>query len=205
VAVEVVPKKSRYLENRLAAASHAFDRIYSPISQSGEIHEKIALMAGTHRDELRMLIGFINSNVKAGDQFPRELLKEFEEWALNNLRKHRDTRLETLKTPRGVESAHERYEDLVAGLRIFMGTYSDILTKIMELLIIVVEIKHLIVQFLDLSDTCRTYLRTTEGTYENTGHEGYVISSYDITVKLVNRSEFSKANFSHEYLKGWDK
>jgi hypothetical protein len=52
----------------------------------------------------------------------------------------------------------------------------------------------------------RTLLKTNKG-FEVTGQEGFVaIDQYGTNaLKIVDRLEFSKANFSPEYIKGWQK
>lgn len=69
-----------------------------------------------------------------------------------------------------------------------------------------VDIKHMIVNKLDKVDGLRTLLKTNKG-YEVTGQEGYVaIDHYGRNaLKLVDRLQFSKANFSDEYIKGWQR
>ena len=49
-----------------------------------------------------------------------------------------------------------------------------------------------------------TFLKTKDG-YERTGQEGYVVGTKAGTVKLVDRLEFSKANFSPDVVKGWQR
>ena len=51
-----------------------------------------------------------------------------------------------------------------------------------------------------------TSLRTSTGLIP-TGHEGYVVINKHgkDAVKIVDREEFSRANFSDDILKGWDK
>ena len=51
-----------------------------------------------------------------------------------------------------------------------------------------------------------TFLKTNKG-YKTTGQEGYVAIDTlgGDAVKIVDRLEFSYANFSPDILKGWDK
>jgi hypothetical protein len=51
-----------------------------------------------------------------------------------------------------------------------------------------------------------TFLKTSKG-YQTTGQEGYVAIDKlgGDAVKIVDRMEFSYANFSPDILKGWDK
>jgi hypothetical protein len=52
----------------------------------------------------------------------------------------------------------------------------------------------------------RTFLKTKDG-YEVTGQEGFVAIDHlgKNALKLVDRLQFSKANFSPEYIKGWQR
>ena len=70
----------------------------------------------------------------------------------------------------------------------------------------IVDAKHLIVKKLNKVGGLRTLLKTSKG-YEVTGQEGFVaIDRYGKNaLKLVDRLEFSKANFSDKYIKGWTK
>jgi len=56
---------------------------------------------------------------------------------------------------------------------------------------------------LDKYSTMYTYFKTHDGNFIKTNHEGYAINDGYNVVKLVNRYEFSKSNFSNEYVKGW--
>jgi hypothetical protein len=63
----------------------------------------------------------------------------------------------------------------------------------------------MIIQKMDRASTIGTFLKTRNG-YEVTAPEGYVAINNDgSAVKLVNRLEFSRANFSSDVIKGWEK
>jgi hypothetical protein len=67
------------------------------------------------------------------------------------------------------------------------------------------KMKLVILERLNKSSSIDTYLKTTTGLIP-TGHEGYVVINkygYD-AVKIVDREEFSKANFSDDVIKGWN-
>ena len=59
-----------------------------------------------------------------------------------------------------------------------------------------------ILKKLDDIKTLRTFVRTSDG-YKVTSDEGFVASSSGSVVKLVNRLEFSRANFT--VAKNWVK
>jgi flagellar biosynthesis chaperone FliJ len=71
---------------------------------------------------------------------------------------------------------------------------------------ILVDIKLVIIDKLNKVDGLKTLLKTNKG-YEVTGQEGFVaIDRYGKnSLKLVDRLQFSKANFSSDYIKGWQK
>ena len=68
----------------------------------------------------------------------------------------------------------------------------------------IVQLKEMIVHALDKISKVNTFLRSTDGSFRVTTQEGFV--AMDLTgnmVKLVDRLEFSLANFSDLVAKGW--
>jgi hypothetical protein len=70
----------------------------------------------------------------------------------------------------------------------------------------IIDAKLLIIRKLDRAKRIGTFLKTTDG-YKVTEQEGFVAIDHmgKNAVKLVDRLEFSKANFSAEYIKGWQR
>ena len=68
------------------------------------------------------------------------------------------------------------------------------------------RMKLVVLESLNSHSSIDTYLRTSKG-LTPTGHEGYVaINEHGIdAVKIVDRQEFSYANFSPDVIKGWNK
>jgi len=68
------------------------------------------------------------------------------------------------------------------------------------------RMKIVILKSLNKGSSIKTYLKTKEG-LKPTGHEGYVaINQHGIdAVKIIDRMEFSYANFSPDVIKGWTK
>jgi len=52
-------------------------------------------------------------------------------------------------------------------------------------------------------DWCKTFVELENNIYKETEHEGFVININDNLVKLVDRKEFSKLNFSKDVIKGY--
>jgi hypothetical protein len=71
---------------------------------------------------------------------------------------------------------------------------------------LIVDAKHIIVRKLEKVGGLKTLLKTKDG-YEVTGQEGFVaIDRYGKNaLKLVDRLQFSAANFSDKYIKGWQR
>jgi hypothetical protein len=68
-----------------------------------------------------------------------------------------------------------------------------------------IDAKEMIIQKMDQASSIGTLLRTKDG-FIVTAPEGYVAIDNDgSALKLVNRMKFSHANFSNDYIKGWDK
>ena len=69
----------------------------------------------------------------------------------------------------------------------------------------IVSAKSMVIDKLNKAGGLGTFLRTTNG-IKATNQEGFVaIDNVNGSVKLVDRLEFSKANFSPDVIKGWQK
>jgi hypothetical protein len=75
-----------------------------------------------------------------------------------------------------------------------------------ELYNLIIDAKQVLITKLDRAKKISTFLKTENG-LEVTGQEGFVAIDHmgKNAVKLVNRLEFSNANFSDKYIKGWMK
>ena len=91
-------------------------------------------------------------------------------------------------------------------MKFFSKTNATNLQNILLLMNAFVDIKEMLIKQMDKTSTLKTFLSTEDG-YKITGQEGYVaIDKFGKNaVKLVDRMEFSKANFSDKIKKGWQK
>jgi hypothetical protein len=80
------------------------------------------------------------------------------------------------------------------------------LTKMFDLQKYIILAKMKLINILNKLNKVQTFLKTRKG-YRTTGQEGYVAIDKlgGDAVKIVDRMEFSFANFSPTILKGWDK
>ena len=80
------------------------------------------------------------------------------------------------------------------------------IVKIFDLMNLVVDAKQMIIDKMNEAGHIKTFLKTTNG-FRATGVEGFVAVDHLTggAVKVVDRMEFSKANFSADVLKGWQR
>jgi len=107
------------------------------------------------------------------------------------------------KTEKG-KSAQQKKLDTI--LSFFSQKNKQSLIQMFELQKVIVLAKLKLINTLNKLNNVSTFLKTKKG-YRVTGQEGYVAIDKlgGDAVKIVDRMEFSYANFSPDILKGWDK
>ena len=151
-------------------------------------------------DELKQKIKtFNNTYVRAGEPFPdvdthvKGLFQYIMDWYQKEIDKK--------KTEKAKQDWTER-RDRVASL-VFANVIQ--LKRIFELMNLIVQAKQMVINKMNRASSLGTFLRTNNG-FKATNQEGYVaIDRIGQAVKIVDRLEFSRANFSPEILKGWQK
>jgi hypothetical protein len=140
-----------------------------------------------------------NSKVREGKPFsnPRQHVRGLYDfinaWYANEISKK--------KTPRGKKTWEDKRTVVMA--KVF--SRANDLVKLFTLMNQLVVMKLVIINKLNKASDLGTFLRTASG-LRVTNHEGFVaIDDINGAVKLVDRLEFSRANFSPDILKGWQK
>ena len=175
------------------------------LSDAGKLFNKIdrhTLNGIAENDELLLRTKtFMNTKVRAGEKITNttKLTNELVDYLLDYFGKEDEKR----KTPRGKAGVSARKTEV---MKYFQKTDKRKIKLIFDLMNLIVEAKLLIIKKMDQASTINTLLKTKAG-YEVTGEEGFVaIDKYEKNaVKLVDRLQFSKANFSDQYMKGWQK
>ena len=105
-----------------------------------------------------------------------------------------------------LSSANADRSALIARLRDAQIQMQLLREQIFELQRVIVLAKLKLINILNKLNKTQTFLKTRKG-YRVTGQEGYVAIDKlgGDAVKIVDRMEFSFANFSPTVLKGWDK
>ena len=173
------------------------------ISQAGKMLNTISgdmLRMIAADEELKQKIKtYNNTYVRAGEPFPNPrkhvsgLYKYIEEWY--------DKEIETKKQQKTKNEWTARKKAVLG--KVF-GNVGD-LTNIFSFMNLVIQAKQMIIDKMNRASNMRLFLKTRDG-FRVTNPEGFVaIDKVEGAVKLVDRLQFSHANFSPDILKGWQK
>ena len=173
------------------------------ISQAGKMLRNIsgdALKVIASDDELKQKIKTYNNTfVRAGEPFPN--VRKHVSGLYNYIEEWYDGEIETKKQDKTKEQWTNRKK---AALSKVFGNYND-LANIFTFMNLVIQAKQMIIDKMNKASKMRSFLKTRDG-FKVTNPEGFVaIDKVEGAVKLVDRLQFSYANFSPEILKGWQK
>ena len=107
------------------------------------------------------------------------------------------------KSEKGKSVQQKKLDEI---LKFFSPKNKISLIMMFEMQKVIVLAKLKLINILNKLNNAKTFLKTRNG-YKTTGQEGYVAIDKlgGDAVKIVDRMEFSYANFSPDILKGWDK
>lgn len=144
---------------------------------------------------------YLNVKVRAGEKIadPSKFVTDMVGWIYEYYQKE----IDKLKSEKGKAGRAERRKEVMS---YFSNVDKSQIVALFELYNMIVEVKLLIISKLDKAKAIGTFLKTKDG-YRVTEQEGFVAIDRmgKNAVKLVDRMGFSKANFSDEFIKGWQK
>ena len=144
---------------------------------------------------------FVNTKIRAGEKIrnTRMFVKDLEKYIDDIYEKEAGKR----KTDKGKRAQRVKKD---ATLEYFKKTSTKELVAMFDLYNLLIDAKLLIIKKLDKAGGLTTFLKTADG-LQVTGQEGFVAIDHmgKTAVKLVDRLDFSNANFNDKYIKGWDK
>lgn len=144
---------------------------------------------------------FVNVKVRAGERIknPSKFVTELMDYIFD----YYQGQIDKLKTEKGKAGKEEKRKEIMA---YFSTIDKSQIVSLFNLYNLIVDAKLLIIRKLDKTKTIGTFLKTADG-YKVTEQEGFVAIDKvgKNAVKLVDRLQFSKANFSPEIIKGWQK
>lgn len=172
------------------------------LSKAGKIFRGVdadTLNAIADNEDLKMRIkAFVNSRIREGESItsPRAFVRDL----VNYLLEYYDAQIESKKTERGKAPAREKKKDMLK-----VSTQVNALVDIFTIYKHIQDAKSMIISKMDKTKAIPTFLKTKDG-YKVTEQEGYVaIDHVGDAIKLVDRMQFSYANFSPEVVKGWQR
>ena len=156
----------------------------------------------TDNDELLALTKtYINTYVRDGQAIKNTstFVDGLIEYIANRYKKDEDK----LKTEKGKEGVREKKKKVMS---YFVNTPKAQIVALFDLYNLIAEAKLIIIRKLDKAKSIGTFLRTAGG-YKVTEQEGFVAIDHvgKNAIKLVDRLQFSNANFSSDIIKGWEK
>ena len=184
-------KDTEEVNEYLSNAGFLFNQISSTTLKALESNQDLAQLIETYnntfvrkgqviQDTNRHVVGLIN-------------------WIKKKYQKEIDAR----KTEKGKAGQQAKLSKILV---FFSQKNKNNLKKMFDLQKVIVLAKLKIINILDKLNRTKTFLKTNRG-YRSTGQEGYVAIDKlgGDAVKIVDRMEFSFANFSPNIIKGWDK
>lgn len=175
---------------------------FSKMSAAGRLFRSISSNAfndiGSNPERLMRFKAFVNSRIRVGEPIAdtSKAVNDMIEYVYNFYEKQVQQR----KTEKGKQVQYDKLWDVY---QYFVDVDREELQRIFDLYNLIIEAKHMVVHKLSQSERVSTMLMTSDG-YVPTYHEGFVITHRDKTFKLIDRLEFSYANFSDHAIKGWD-
>ena len=175
------------------------------LSQAGKVFQKLdaaTLNAIKDDEELLMKIKtFNNSKVRQQQQITNvsKHVSGLMQFITDYYQKEADSK----KTDKGKLVATAKRDNI---LKFFSPKNKVQLENIFTLMNLIAEAKLILVKKMDEVKTLNTFLLTKDG-YQVTGVEGYVAIDKlkGNAVKLIDRLQFSYANFSPDVIKGWQR
>jgi len=170
-----------------------------------DAHKQLGLLDPTSMKKLfgktplaRMVKVYINTQVREGQRFTKkqEAVATFIDFATAEFKK----KIDKLKSEKGKEKKQKELESFISDLR--KGKMAGTFAHALEWHNDVIDIKMMIVKKLEKVNQIPAFIKTSTG-YKVTGPEGFVAidTLSNSAVKLVDRLEFSKANFNA--VKAW--
>ena len=175
----------------LSTAGKIFNQIAGSTLRELEANQKFAGTIETYNNTFVRSGSVVSDTSKHVDGLVRYITSKY------------NKEIRKLKTQKGKDRKKSALEK---ELEFFSPDNKASLKKIFDLQKVIVLAKLKLINILNKLNSAKTFLKTKKG-YKVTGQEGYVAIDKlgGDAVKIVDRMEFSFANFSPTILKGWDK
>ena len=174
------------------------------LSEAGKLFNAVpaGLLNGiANNEELKLRVKtFNNTFVRQGTRAnPRTHTKKLITYITNFYKKESDKR----STEKGKSAQRAKQAEVV---KIFSQYKAKDFENMFSLMVVLADAKVMIVNKMNQAGTLNMFLRTKNG-FRVTNPEGFVAIDRlsNDAVKIIDRLEFSRANFSPDIIKGWQK
>ena len=190
-SVTFTKKETAAVTAKLSAAGKIFRTVKKDILNEMGSNEELNLRINT----------YINSKVREGQRIGNS--KSFVKGLVKYIQDYYQKEADKKKTDKGKKVQMDKS---AAALKMFSDANVKEIEKVFDLYNLIVDVKMMLIDKLNKVDSLKTFLNTQSG-YEVTNPEGFVAMDRlgKNSLKLVDRLQFSKANFSSEYIKGWQR
>lgn len=178
------------------------EEVTALLSEAGKIFRSIPPSTlndiASNEDRLIRMKVFINSKIRAGETI--KSVSNFVDDMIKSIYDYFEKEIANKKTDKAKAMWIDKRTSV---LKYFTDNKKADIVKLFNVYNLLVEAKTMIVKKLNELNSLKTFLQTKDG-YKVTGQEGFVATDeFGNTVKLVDRLEFSYANFSPDVIKGW--
>ena len=180
------------------------DRVTALLSHAGGMFRTIP--AATLNDlannkELNTAVNtYNNAQIRAGKSITNT--RQHVVGLFNYIHDKYQAEIDKRKTQKGKDAQTEKRKEV---LKWFANHSQQDIVKIFDLVVVLAQAKQMIVDKMNEAGHISTFIRTSSG-FRVTGVEGFVaIDHMGKAVKIIDRMEFSKANFSPDVIKGWQR
>jgi hypothetical protein len=181
------------------------EEVTAHLSQAGKLFNQVSgstlRQLEANQQLAQMIETFNNTYVRQGTVVTDT--KRHVNNLINYIKQKYQKEIDKRKTLQGKQKQSKELDKI---LEFFSDKNRQSLQKLFDLQKAIVLAKLKLINILDKLNNAKTFLKTKKG-YRVTGQEGYVAVDKlgGDAVKIVDRMEFSFANFSPSILKGWDK
>lgn len=192
----------RDVSGRATFTAEETKRVTALISQTGKLFKAVPaslLNAFKDNEELRIrVMAYNNSHIRAGSIPSASAAAS---GLLDYIYNYYEKEIQTKKTEKSKGVWEQKRKDAMS---VFTKHSKKDIENLYSLLAVMTQAKQMIVDKMNEASSIGTFLRTRTG-FKTTSQEGYVAIDHPTSsaVKIVDRMEFSRANFSPEILKGW--
>lgn len=182
--------ETKNITSVLSRAGSMFRKVPGPLLDEFKNNEELQTRTKT----------FNNTFVRRGEGFNE---RTHTRSLMSYIHDYYQKEIDTKKTQKSKDTWKAKQKDAMSIFSKYKKSDIDNVWRLMNLLI---EAKEMVVNKMNQASSLATFVRTRNG-FRVTDQEGFVAIDHlsNDAIKIVNRLEFSRANFSSDVIKGWQR